>query len=67
MRRVDEQAFWDERAGELEEYARLIVRVGLNLEDGQDVIVSAEIQHAPLARAIAEVGYAEGARLVDAN
>ena len=67
MTSVDEQAFWDERAGELREYARLVVRVGLNLERGQDVIVAADIEHAPLARAIAEVGYAEGARLVDAN
>jgi leucyl aminopeptidase (aminopeptidase T) len=64
---VDEQAFWAERAGELEEYARLVVRVGLNIEDGQDVVVSGAIEHAPLARAIAEVGYAEGARLVEAN
>jgi aminopeptidase len=64
---VDEQAFWGERAGELEEYARLVVRVGLNLEDGQDVVVSGAIEHAPLVRAIAEVGYAEGARLVEAN
>src|SRR5207237_5457337 len=49
----------------LEAYARLIVRVGLNLEAGQDVQISGWIEHAPLARALARVAYEVGARYVD--
>ena len=64
---MDEQAFWAERSDELEEYARLALRVGLNLEKGQDVIVKGAIEHAPLVRAFAEVGYSEGARRVEAQ
>jgi len=52
----------DER---LEAYARLIVRVGLNLQPGQDVQISGFIEHAPLARALARVAYEAGARYVD--
>jgi aminopeptidase len=62
---VDTDAFWAERTAELEEYARLAVRVGVNLEPGQDVTVLCYIEHAPLVRAIARVAYAEGARRVD--
>jgi aminopeptidase len=49
----------------LEAYARLIVRVGLNLQAGQDVQISGWIEHAPLARALARVAYEAGARYVD--
>lgn len=63
---MDTDAFWAERAGELEEYARLALRVGVNLEPDQDVSVAAYVEHAPLVRAIARVAYAEGARRVDA-
>jgi aminopeptidase len=52
----------DER---LEAYARLIVGVGLNLQPGQDVQISASVEHAPLARALARTAYAAGARYVD--
>ena len=62
---MDTDAFWAERTAELEEYARLAVRVGVNLEPGQDVTVLCYIEHAPLVRAIARVAYAEGARRVD--
>ena len=65
---MDAQAFWADRAGELEQYARLALRVGVNLEEGQDVTVHAEdVEHAPLVRAIAKVAYEEGARWVNAN
>jgi aminopeptidase len=64
---VDTESFWAERSAELEEYARLALRVGINLEPGQDVTVHAYVEHAPLIRAIARVGYDEGARRVDAN
>src|ERR687885_1071958 len=52
----------DER---LEAYARLIVRVGANLQPGQDVQISGWIEHAPLARALARTAYEAGARYVD--
>jgi aminopeptidase len=64
---VNVDAFWAERTGELEEYARLALRVGVNLQADQDVVVVANIEHAPLVRAIARVAYAEGARWVDAH
>jgi len=64
---VDTEAFWADRAAELDEYARLALRVGVNLEEGQDVVILAYVEHAPLARAIARVAYGEGARWVDAN
>ena len=46
-------------------YARLIVGVGLDLEPGQDVQITAQIEHAPLARELARVAYDAGARYVD--
>ena len=52
----------DER---LEAYARLIVEVGLNLQPGQDIQISALVEHAPLAQALARTGYQAGARYVD--
>jgi aminopeptidase len=64
---MDTESFWAARAGELDEYARLALRVGVNVEQGQDVAVLAYVEHAPLVRALARVGYAEGARRVDAS
>src|SRR5436190_22198522 len=64
---MDVDAFWQARESELDEYARLALRVGVNLEEGQDVTVSCYVEHAPLARAIGRVAYAEGARRVDAG
>jgi aminopeptidase len=63
---VDLGAFWAERTDDLEQYARLALRVGINLGKGQDVTVAAYLEHAPLVRAIARTAYAEGARRVDA-
>ena len=63
---MDTDAFWAERVAELDEYARLAVRIGVNLEAGQDVTLLSYVEHAPLVRAIARVAYAEGARRVDA-
>jgi aminopeptidase len=64
---VDVEAFWATRVGELEEYARLALRVGVDLEVGQDVAIVAYLEHAPLVRAIARVAYEEGARWVEAH
>jgi len=52
----------DER---LRAYARLAVRVGANVQPGQIVAVSAQLEHAPLARAIAADAYEAGAAYVD--
>jgi aminopeptidase len=49
----------------LERYAELAVRVGANLRAGQTLFVTANLEHAPLARALARAGYAAGARYVD--
>jgi aminopeptidase len=45
--------------------AELAVRVGANVQAGQDVVVLAfDVEQAPIARAVADVAYAAGARLV---
>ena len=62
---MDEASFWAERTSELEDYARLALSVGVNLEQGQDVMLLSYVEHAPLVRAIARVAYEEGARRVD--
>ena len=59
---VPETAKTDER---LEQYARLTVQIGLNLQPGQTLCVNALIEHAPFARAIARQAYAAGASYVD--
>jgi aminopeptidase len=64
---VDTESFWADRTAELEEYARLALRVGVSLEQGQDVSVLCYVEHAPLARAVARVAYTEGARRVEAH
>ena len=52
-------------AERLEAYARLIVRVGVNLQPRQELGVVAFLEHAPLVRELARVAYQEGARHVD--
>ena len=54
-----------EREDELEEYARLALRVGVNLEEGEDMTLLSDVEHASLVRAITRVAYAEGASRVD--
>jgi aminopeptidase len=49
----------------LAEYARLAVRVGLNLQPGQVLGVNALLEQAPLARAVAREAYIAGAKYVD--
>ena len=56
-----------EDAARLDAYARLIVRVGINLQQGQDVAINALVEHAPLVRAVARAAYEAGARYVDAS
>lgn len=49
----------------LEAYARLAVRVGLNLQPGQTLGINALVEHAPLARAVTREAYRAGAHYVD--
>jgi aminopeptidase len=51
----------DER---LERYAKLAIGVGVNLQPGQDLIVQAFVEHAPLVRRVVRAAYEAGARYV---
>jgi aminopeptidase len=46
----------------VERLAALAVRVGANLQPGQELFILAEPEHAPLVRAVAEAGWQQGAR-----
>ncbi len=46
---------------ELEAYADVILRVGANVQPGQNVLAQGLVEHAPLLRALAERAYAQGA------
>jgi aminopeptidase len=49
----------------LQRYARLAVRLGANVAEGQLVAVDAAVEHAPLAQAVVREAYAAGASYVD--
>jgi aminopeptidase len=51
----------DER---LERYAELCVRVGANVQPGQEVFLQSLVEHAPLARALTRQAYRAGAAYV---
>ncbi len=52
-------------AGErLRRYAELVVRVGANVQPGQEAVVVCQIEHAEIARAIAREAYRAGATRV---
>jgi aminopeptidase len=53
--------------GEIEDYARLVVRVGVDVQRGEDVLVHADIDHAPFVRAVVAEAYRAGARHVDVD
>src|SRR3954465_12239451 len=53
--------------GEIEDYARLVVQVGVDVQRGQDVIGPAEIDHPPFVRAVVAEAYRAGARAVDVD
>jgi aminopeptidase len=48
----------------LQKYADLVVRVGANVQEGQDVAITGMVEHAPFARALAKAAYEAGARYV---
>ena len=49
----------------LDRYAELLVKVGLNLREGQRLIIRAPLEAAPLVRRVAAHAYEGGALLVD--
>jgi aminopeptidase len=51
----------------LEKLAEITLRIGANLADGQYLLVNGLIEHAPFARALADVAYRMGARFVDVH
>jgi leucyl aminopeptidase (aminopeptidase T) len=51
----------------LSRYADLALRVGVNLEPGQELHVVGEVAHAPMVRELARRAYDLGARYVDVN
>jgi len=55
-----------ERENLLQKYADLVVRVGANVQQEQDVVIFALVEHAPFARALAAAAYEAGARYVGA-
>ena len=48
----------------LQAYAELVVRVGAAVEPGREVFLRAEVEHAPIARAVADAAYRAGASRV---
>jgi aminopeptidase len=52
-------------AADLTAYADVVLDIGTPVREDDLVVVNAEIDHAPLARALAEGAYARGARYVD--
>ena len=48
----------------LEKYARLVIRVGVNVQPGQEVVVNCLPEQADAARALAEEAYRVGASRV---
>jgi aminopeptidase len=48
----------------LSAYADLIIAVGVNLQPGQDLVINALVEHAPLVRALAASAYKAGAHYV---
>jgi aminopeptidase len=51
-------------AARLRRYAELAVRIGANVQPGQDVVVSCLVEHAEIARAVTREAYRAGARHV---
>ena len=54
----------NDHANRLEKLARTAVRVGLNLQHGQELVMTASVEALPLARAITAEAYKAGASLV---
>lgn len=46
----------------INKYAQLIVKKGLNIQKGQDLVITADVECAPLVKAVAKAAFAAGAR-----
>ena len=46
---------------QLDKYAELVVRAGLNVQQGQEVLIEADLEAAPLVRLAAKHAWAAGA------
>ena len=51
-------------ADRLERYADLALKVGVNLQPGQPLLINADVAHAPLVRVIADRAWRAGASTV---
>ena len=49
---------------QIERYAELLIRTGINLQPGQALRIGAELEHAPFVRVVAAAAYRAGARYV---
>ena len=49
----------------LKEYAELLVRVGVNVQKGQDLVITSQVDQASFARLCVQAAYEAGARAVD--
>ena len=63
--RADDAARARDSRGASRRYAELAVRVGANVQPGQDVVVTCLVEHAEIARAVAREAYRAGATHVD--
>jgi aminopeptidase len=52
---------------ELEDYARLAVRTGANVGEGQDVLIIANVAQAEFVRLVVAEAYRAGARYVEVH
>ena len=52
-------------AERLDRYGDVVVRVGANVQEGQNVVVLAQVEHAEIVRGVARAAYRAGARRVD--
>src|ERR671933_1171573 len=53
--------------GAIDEYARLVVRVGVDVRPGQDVLLDVQIDQAPFVHALVAEAYRAGAHNVDVH
>src|SRR4051794_36589306 len=51
--------------GQIERFADLVVRAGVNVQPGQGVVISTDTAHLEIARAVVEAAWAAGAAWVE--
>ncbi len=57
----------DDLSARLAQYADLIIKTGVNLQPGQSLHLSADLEHAPFVRLLTAKAYDAGARFVSIN